>query len=127
TDFETNRLFWEDAFDYGQHGGSKRMLAKRDACAEGTGGVGSRHLELSTVHPQLEDPIGKPAPTARRPKISIMLITYNHEKYIAQALESVLMQETEYDYEINVIEDCSTDKTQEIVTQYVRKYPNIVK
>jgi glycosyltransferase involved in cell wall biosynthesis len=63
----------------------------------------------------------------RRPKVSIMLITYNHEKYIAQALESVLMQETEYDYEINVIEDCSTDRTQEIVMEYVRKYPHIVK
>ena len=62
-----------------------------------------------------------------RPKVSIMLITYNHEKYIAQALESVLMQETEYDYEINVIEDCSTDKTQEVVARYVEKYPGIVK
>jgi glycosyltransferase involved in cell wall biosynthesis len=63
----------------------------------------------------------------RRPKVSIMLITYNHEKYIAQALESLLMQETEYDFEVNVIEDCSTDRTQEIVMQYVRKYPHIVK
>jgi glycosyltransferase involved in cell wall biosynthesis len=71
--------------------------------------------------------INKPQLTARRPKVSILLITYNHEKYIAQALESVLMQEAEYTYEINVIEDCSTDRTQEIVMQYVRKYPQIVK
>jgi len=63
----------------------------------------------------------------RRPKISIMLITYNHEKYIAQALESILMQETEYDYEIAVIEDCSTDRTQEIIMQYVKQYPDKVK
>ena len=56
-----------------------------------------------------------------------MLITYNHEKYIAQALESILMQETDFDFEINVIEDCSTDRTQEVVMQYVRKYPQIVK
>lgn len=61
------------------------------------------------------------------PKISIMLITYNHGKYIAQALESILMQETEYSYEINVIEDCSTDNTQEVVMRYVEKYPHIVK
>ena len=71
--------------------------------------------------------ITKPRLAPRRPKVSIMLITYNHEKYIAQALESLLMQQTEYDYEINVVEDCSTDRTQDIVMQYVRKYPHIVK
>ena len=64
---------------------------------------------------------------SRRPKVSVMLITYNHEKYIAQALESVLMQETDFDFEINVIEDCSTDGTQEIVMRYVRMHPDIVK
>ena len=63
----------------------------------------------------------------RRPKVSVMLITYNHEKYIEQALDSVLMQETDFDFEINVIEDCSTDRTQEIVMRYVRRYPDIVK
>jgi glycosyltransferase involved in cell wall biosynthesis len=56
-----------------------------------------------------------------------MLITYNHEKYIEQALDSVLMQETDFDFEINVIEDCSTDRTQEIIMRYVRQYPDIVK
>lgn len=61
------------------------------------------------------------------PLVTIMLITYNHEKYIAQALDSILMQETEFRYEINVIEDCSTDRTQEIVLSYVDKYPHIVK
>jgi glycosyltransferase involved in cell wall biosynthesis len=63
----------------------------------------------------------------RRPKVSVMLITYNHERYIAQALDSVLMQVTDFDFEINVIEDCSTDRTQEIVMRYVRQYPDIVK
>lgn len=62
-----------------------------------------------------------------RPKVSIMLITYNHEKYIAQALESILMQETQYDIEINVIEDCSTDNTQQVVMRYVQLFPDIVK
>ena len=68
-----------------------------------------------------------PAASGPKAKVSIMLITYNHEKYIGQALDSILMQETEYDYEINVIEDCSTDKTQEIVMQYVAKHPDKVK
>jgi glycosyltransferase involved in cell wall biosynthesis len=62
-----------------------------------------------------------------KPTVSIMLITYNHEKYIAQALDSVLMQETQYDYEINVIEDCSTDRTRDIVMKYAERYPDKVK
>src|SRR5215212_4876923 len=64
---------------------------------------------------------------SRRPTVTIMLITYNHEKYIAQALDSILMQETEYEYEINVVEDCSTDRTQEIVMEYVERYPKKIK
>lgn len=71
--------------------------------------------------------VSAPASLTLRPKVSILLITYNHEKYIAQAIESILMQVTEYSYEINVIEDCSTDRTQEIVMRYVEKYPHIVK
>lgn len=63
----------------------------------------------------------------RRPKVSVMVITYNHEKYIAQALDSVLEQKADFDFEINVIEDCSTDRTAAIVLEYVEKYPQIVK
>jgi glycosyltransferase involved in cell wall biosynthesis len=69
--------------------------------------------------------VSPPHPLVRtKPKASIMVITYNHEKYIAQALESVLMQETEYSYEINVIEDCSTDRTQEIILRYKERFPD---
>jgi glycosyltransferase involved in cell wall biosynthesis len=39
-------------------------------------------------------------------KVSVLIITYNHEKFIAQAIESVLMQEVEFDYEIVIGEDC---------------------
>jgi glycosyltransferase involved in cell wall biosynthesis len=80
-----------------------------------------------TVNPGKEfDALTEPV-AARRPTVSVMVITYNHAKYIAQALESVLMQETDFDFEINVVEDCSTDGTQEIIMRYVRQYPHIVK
>lgn len=46
------------------------------------------------------------------------MITYNHEKYIARALESILCQQTEYDYEVIIGEDCSTDRTREIISRY---------
>jgi glycosyltransferase involved in cell wall biosynthesis len=61
------------------------------------------------------------------PLVSITCITYNHEKYIAQAIESFLMQRTNFPYEIIVGEDCSTDGTRQVVQDYCRRYPDIVK
>ncbi|NQU26365.1 MAG: glycosyltransferase [Candidatus Nealsonbacteria bacterium] len=55
------------------------------------------------------------------------MITYNHEPFIAQAIESALMQETDFDYEIVIGEDCSTDGTREIVRQYAQKYPDTIR
>jgi len=59
--------------------------------------------------------------------LSVCMITYNHEKYIAQAIESALMQKTNFDYEIVIGEDCSTDKTRDIVIEYAKKYPEKIK
>lgn len=81
--------------------------------------------EIDRVQPRRVVTASRPSKPS--PLVTIMLITYNHEKYIAQALDSILMQETEFSYEINVIEDCSTDRTQQIVQSYVDKYPDIVK
>ena len=57
-------------------------------------------------------------------KVSVCMITYNHEQYIAQAIESVLMQETDFDYELVIGEDCSTDGTRAIISDYKQRYPN---
>lgn len=57
-----------------------------------------------------------------KPLVSVCMITYNHEKYIAQAIESVLMQKTSFKYELVIGEDCSTDGTRAIVCDYVRRY-----
>jgi glycosyltransferase involved in cell wall biosynthesis len=56
-------------------------------------------------------------------KLSVLMITYNHERFIAQALESVLAQQVNFDYEIVVGEDCSTDGTREILRDFCRRYP----
>lgn len=56
--------------------------------------------------------------------ISILVITYNHEKYIGQCLQSILDQEISYNLEINIIDDCSTDQTTEILKDFKKKYPN---
>lgn len=59
-------------------------------------------------------------------QVSICLVTYNQEKYIAECLESLIAQDTELNYEIIVGEDCSTDSTRAIVQRYVSKYPDLI-
>ena len=59
-------------------------------------------------------------------KISVALITYNHEKYIAQCLDSILMQKGTFHLEVIVADDYSTDRTGQIVQDYQRRYPHIV-
>lgn len=54
------------------------------------------------------------------------MCTYNHEKYIAQAIESVLMQQCEVGYELLIGDDCSNDNTKAIVAEYAEKYPEVV-
>jgi glycosyltransferase involved in cell wall biosynthesis len=56
-------------------------------------------------------------------KVSIAIFTYNHEEFIAKALDEVLRQRTDFDYEIVIGEDCSTDNTRSILLEYQRKYP----
>lgn len=58
-----------------------------------------------------------------RPTVSVWIITYNHEKYIAQALDSVLMQRTDFDFEIVIGEDCSKDGTRAIIKRYETEHP----
>jgi glycosyltransferase involved in cell wall biosynthesis len=62
-----------------------------------------------------------------QPTVSVAVITYNHEQFIAQAIESVLMQETAFAVELVIGEDCSADGTRQIVQAYARKYPNVIR
>ena len=55
------------------------------------------------------------------PKISVVIPMYNAEKYIGECLKSVLNQ-TLQDFEIIVVDDCSTDKSCEIVESYVKNF-----
>lgn len=59
-------------------------------------------------------------------KVSICIVVYNHEAYLAQCLESLLNQNTNFKFEIIVGEDCSLDNTREILKDYVRLYPDII-
>lgn len=56
--------------------------------------------------------------------VDVLLLTYNHVRYIRHAVESVLMQKTRYRYRLIIADDCSTDGTTDIVREYQKKYPN---
>lgn len=62
-----------------------------------------------------------------KPLVSARTITYNHAPYIKQCIEGVLMQKTDFPIEYIIAEDCSTDGTREIVFEYARKYPDLIK
>ena len=56
--------------------------------------------------------------------VAIWMITFNHENFIEQAVESVMMQKTNFKYKLFIGEDFSTDKTREICIGLKEKYPN---
>lgn len=60
-------------------------------------------------------------------EVSIIVLTYFHEAYIAQALDSILTQETSVRYEVLVGDDASQDRTPEIIQGYADRYPDIIK
>ena len=56
-------------------------------------------------------------------KLSVAMITYNHKRFIGQAIESVLAQKVNFDYELVIGEDCSTDGTRSVILDFQRRYP----
>ncbi|MDO4585847.1 MAG: glycosyltransferase [Planctomycetia bacterium] len=61
------------------------------------------------------------------PLVSVCMITYNHEKFIREAIDGVVNQETDFPFELVIGEDCSTDKTREIILEYQKKYPHLIR
>ena len=63
----------------------------------------------------------------KKPIVSVHMMAYRHEKYIAQAIESILMQKTDFEFELVIGEDASPDRTREICFEYQRKYPDKIR
>jgi Glycosyl transferase family 2 len=62
-----------------------------------------------------------------RPSVSVCVVTYNQERYIGKCLQTLVDQETDFDFEVVVGEDGSTDGTRAIVRHFQQSYPHIVK
>lgn len=61
------------------------------------------------------------------PKVSVRMVAYNHERFIGEAIDSVLRQKVDFPYEIVIGEDCSTDNTRGILEEYRRRHPGIIR
>lgn len=62
-----------------------------------------------------------------KPTVSVCVTTYNHEKYLAEALDSVLSQKVNFEYEVIIGEDYSTDSTLQIAQDYQARYPALIR
>lgn len=71
--------------------------------------------------------ISDPARLPTAPKVSVLVITYNQEQYIAATLESAVVQSTFFPFEIVIGEDCSTDSTRAICLDFQRRHPEKVR
>ncbi len=60
----------------------------------------------------------------REKLLTVNVVTYNHAKYIEECLDSILMQETDFDFTVRIFDDASTDGTQDICRKYKEKYPD---
>ena len=60
-------------------------------------------------------------------KVSVCVVTYNQKEYIRECLQSIVDQETDFNFEVIVADDFSTDGTRDIVREFAKNYPRIVK
>lgn len=63
----------------------------------------------------------------KQPLLTVCVITYNHAKYIRECIDSILMQDVHFTWEIVIADDCSTDGTREILQGYAKQYPELIR
>lgn len=61
------------------------------------------------------------------PVVSVAMLAYKHEKFVAQAIESIVSQKTDFEFELIIAEDASPDRTREIAFEYQKKYPDKIR
>ena len=62
-----------------------------------------------------------------QPLVTVLITTYNQERYIGTAIDSVLAQKTDFPFEIYISEDCGSDGTRAILQDYAARFPEIIR
>jgi len=78
--------------------------------------IGSETVETSDATFLVEGPL-----------VSVLMITYNHAEYLAEAIEGIVSQQCDFSFELVIGEDASTDETRKIALDYQRRYPEIIR
>ena len=63
----------------------------------------------------------------KSPLVTICCVTYNQDQFVADTLDGFIMQKTNFTFEVIISDDKSTDRTRDIITEYAKKYPDIIK
>jgi glycosyltransferase involved in cell wall biosynthesis len=61
------------------------------------------------------------------PLVSVIMVTYNHERYLAEAIEGVVRQQTSFPIELLIGDDCSTDGTRKVALDYQMRFPELIR
>ena len=64
--------------------------------------------------------------TDKNPVVTVVCLVYNHESYLKECLEGFVTQQTSFPFQVIVHDDLSTDRSAEIITEYAKKYPDII-
>src|SRR5437868_4291944 len=70
---------------------------------------------------------GAPEQLPRRPVVSVLMLAYNHAPYLAEAIEGVIAQRVDFELELVIGEDCSSDNTRDIAIEYQGRYPRLIR
>ena len=68
-----------------------------------------------------------PVLLVKDPRVSVLMITYNHADYLAEAIEGVVQQKCGFPFELIIGEDASTDATRQVALDYQKRYPEVVR
>lgn len=63
---------------------------------------------------------------SKKPKVSVCVVAYNHELFLRDCLESIISQSVDFEFEVLVGDDASTDRTREIIQEFTERYPRVV-
>lgn len=77
--------------------------------------------------PRDEIETSDPGRLVRTPLVSVLMVAYNHQDYLAEAIEGVLQQRCDFEYELLIGEDCSRDDTRRIALEYQARYPHVIR